>query len=341
MVKASQTIYLAKVLASFNHSHLAATRSTIESIQQGIAKHKLLYYLKSNHRNQPITEEPINNRISSGLYTTTKRKMSTANQNYYAFNLDRYNSMLKTKSLGRPCIYLDEVDSTINVACEHADNTIVLARIQTKGVGQRDNKWKSPPGCAMASMKLECEQESFLGKRVSFLQHLVALSIVRTLEGYCKDYLGRQYIRLKWPNDIYHVDCNDKCKIGGVLIKTNTVQRTKYSIIISFGLNVSNSEPTTCIDDILSKFQVDTKIEIDELVANIVNNLEEVIANFSEDAFIDIKQDYMSRWIHTRQLVEDSEHGRVEIVGIDDDGYLLAKRPSDGVYCKLTSLKTP
>lgn len=271
------------------------------------------------------------------MAVATQRQESNS-QKYYAFNLERYNSLLKTKSLGRPCIYLDVVDSTVNLANQHAENTIVLAKTQTNGMGQRNNKWTSPSGCAMASMKLECLQDSFMGKRISFLQHLVALAIVRTLEDQCKQYLGKQYIRLKWPNDIYYQDSEGKrSKIGGILIKT-TNEENRYVIIVSFGLNVFNSEPTTCINDILAHFKSDVNVEIDELVAKIVNRLEEMIADFTEDTLPDIKQDYMSRWIHTKQQVDDDKQGRVEIVGVDSDGFLLAKRISDGIYCQLTSL---
>ena len=53
--------------------------------------------------------------------------------------------------------------------------------------GRGGNAWLSPLGCAMFTLPLKLTLTSKLGQRVSFLQHMVSLAVVRsvvTLPGY-------------------------------------------------------------------------------------------------------------------------------------------------------------
>lgn len=52
-------------------------------------------------------------------------------------------------------------------------------------------------------------------------------------------------MRIKWPNDIYY----KALKIGGILCQS-IYRDGKFHLIIGAGLNVSNSQPTTCLADI-------------------------------------------------------------------------------------------
>ena len=53
-------------------------------------------------------------------------------------------------------------------------------------------------------------------------------------------------IRIKWPNDVY---ASGK-KIAGIL--THSTYRSKvFRITVGCGINLANSEPSTCIDDLL------------------------------------------------------------------------------------------
>lgn len=69
-------------------------------------------------------------------------------------------------------------------------------------------------------------------------------------------------VRLKWPNDIYAVqeptedletgssEKSNIVKIGGVLCQSSYDGRGDFHVTVGFGLNVTNSEPTTCIFDL-------------------------------------------------------------------------------------------
>lgn len=53
-------------------------------------------------------------------------------------------------------------------------------------------------------------------------------------------------VRIKWPNDIY----SNGMKIGGVLCYS-TYRAKEFQVVIGVGLNLDNSQPTTCVNDIL------------------------------------------------------------------------------------------
>ena len=61
-------------------------------------------------------------------------------------------------------------------------------------------------------------------------------------------------VRIKWPNDVY---ASGK-KIAGVL--THSAYRNKvFRITVGCGINVANSEPSTCLDDLLRQQRPDAQ----------------------------------------------------------------------------------
>lgn len=252
------------------------------------------------------------------------------------FNLPSYYSNLRTKRLGRPCIYLDQVDSTIDVACKEKPDTIVLARQQLKGRGQKGHTWQSPNGCAMGSLRVLCQKVSYLSTRLCFLQHILVLAAAKTLENIDSNKLGKNRLRLKWPNDIVYKGIDDKhsMKIGGVLVHTKDCI-DDYDITMSFGLNVFNQKPTTCVSDIVGPSK---KISIDSIVADMMNHLESYIFDLDEEKFLELKSDYEQRSIHMNKFVEDELNGRVKVLELNDEGYLEGERCSDHRRCVITKI---
>lgn len=251
------------------------------------------------------------------------------------FSSKTYYSHLKTLRFGKPCIYLDLTDSTINVASEQPSGTLVVAGSQTKGKGQRGNVWQSPVGCAMASLKLVCLKSCFLGKRITFLQHVIGLSALRALEEIDRERLGCSSIKLKWPNDIIYINPLDKArfKIGGILVNSED-RGNIFDIVLSFGLNVLNPEPTICISKIIPTKTVSTE----QIIALIMNHLEEYTSDFDESKFNLIKKEYSDRCLHMNDLVEDETHGLVRVKDTNDDGYLIGERLLDNKLCTVLKI---
>lgn len=133
--------------------------------------------------------------------------------------------------------WVEIIDSTNNEIKRHMaglDNLSVLAaKVQTAGRGQRGNKWLSDPGENLTfSIFLNLKDESFPLSRRFDLTVITTLAIV--------DYLKGEKInaKIKWPNDIY---VHDK-KICGILIENTANSGFLEFSVIGIGLNVNQTE---------------------------------------------------------------------------------------------------
>jgi BirA family biotin operon repressor/biotin-[acetyl-CoA-carboxylase] ligase len=131
-------------------------------------------------------------------------------------------------------IWLERVDSTNDEARRHIseiDNlSVVSALEQTKGRGQRGNRWSSQPGENL-TFSLVVKDFRIKANEQSAISQATALSLV--------DLLSRHEIkaRIKWPNDIYAGDE----KICGILIENSLKGSDIDWSIIGIGLNVNQT----------------------------------------------------------------------------------------------------
>lgn len=136
-------------------------------------------FTKNSQQEQPITiHRSIITRFSSRDYFDVIFSYSPSKLN---INHTFVFKLLKTKVLGRTCLYFDTISSTHSVleGCDSfPDGLVVIARRQTQGRGRSGNVWMSPEGCAMFSMRIRFLLQSELGRHLSLLQHIVALAIV-------------------------------------------------------------------------------------------------------------------------------------------------------------------
>jgi BirA family biotin operon repressor/biotin-[acetyl-CoA-carboxylase] ligase len=131
-------------------------------------------------------------------------------------------------------IWLERVDSTNDEARRHIseiDNlSVVSALEQTKGRGQRGNRWSSQPGENL-TFSLVVKDFRIKANEQSAISQATALSLV--------DLLSRHEVkaRIKWPNDIYAGDE----KICGILIENSLKGSEIDWSIIGIGLNVNQT----------------------------------------------------------------------------------------------------
>lgn len=159
-------------------------------------------------------------------------------------------------------------------------------------------------------------------------------------------------VQIKWPNDIYY----EGVKIGGALIHTTWAASThQFCVLTGIGLNVSNSQPTTCLDDIiqsrLSQQQQQqppqaVRVCKEQLLAGVLNHLESCFDTFQTQGFEPLRPLYLATWMHSNQVVELEEGGGAEqhqggagskrvpltIVGLSPHGFLLAQDPLGQEY---------
>lgn len=259
---------------------------------------------------------------------------SPQSQSWDQFSMDTYTKNLKTSLLGHTLLYAEVTTTTMDILegltlhLPKGMGLVAVASRQSQGKGRGGNAWLSPLGCAMFTLSVQVALSSRLGQKIPFLQHLAALAVVeavRTLPGYQDIDL-----RLKWPNDIYY---SNLIKLGGVLV-TSTVMGPTFHLLIGCGFNVSNSNPTVCINDLIAQHnrQHNTGLQLlssAQLIARTLTSLEGLITAFQNggpDAVLPI---YYKRWLHsgTRVRLWSEDGPEVEVVGLDDNGFLQ-------VYCR-------
>ena len=132
----------------------------------------------------------------------------------------------------------DSLEST-NKYCELLDLsavgefTVVCAREQTAGIGQRGNVWHSEPGknltfsLVLKPTFLPFEQQYMLTKTVSLG---VADCLIPLLP------VGQE-VSIKWPNDIYI----GMGKVCGILISNHVSGSSLSSSVVGIGLNVNQT----------------------------------------------------------------------------------------------------
>jgi BirA family biotin operon repressor/biotin-[acetyl-CoA-carboxylase] ligase len=169
--------------------------------------------------------------------------------------------------IGKRIIKLPLVDSTNNYAIKHMnaqkypEGTIVMAKSQEHGRGQRGNAWESQPG--MNLLMSVVLFPGFLPVQYQFLiSKVVALAISNVIGTYC------QGVKIKWPNDIY---VNNQ-KIAGILIENSIMGVTLETSVAGIGLNVNQVKFS---DDLPNPVSLAGITKVDHDIGNIFNLLVE------------------------------------------------------------------
>ncbi|XP_035987500.1 biotin--protein ligase [Fundulus heteroclitus] len=262
----------------------------------------------------------------------------TEPQDVTQFNMETYSNNLKTNHLGNTVLYAEVATTTMNLLeglvlhLPKEIGVVSVAARQTQGRGRGRNAWLSPLGCAMFTIGVQVELNSRLGQRIPFLQHLAALAIVeaiRTLPGYQDIDL-----RVKWPNDVYY---SNLMKLGGVLV-TSTVVGSTFHLLIGCGINVTNSNPTVCINDLIHQYNKQNNCSLEplscsQLIALTLNCLEALITSFQQGGLDAFLPTYYKRWLHsgTRVRLWSEEGPEVQVVGLDNNGFLQVYSKEEGI----------
>lgn len=237
----------------------------------------------------------------------------------------------------------DSLEST-NKYCELLDMTtveeftVICAREQTAGIGQRGNHWNSNAGenltfsIVLKPVFLPVESQYMLTK-------VVSLGLVDALE----TILPQKNVKIKWPNDIYV----DNKKICGILI-SNKIMGLNLSVsIIGIGLNVNQMTFPNWIPNPVSIKQINgTEENLDDVLKKVLravalryHHLQE---SWPKETEI-LDHEYLSRLLFLGKempYLYQEEEIMATIVGVNPFGHLeLSSRGGDTITCQLKELK--
>ncbi|KAJ2954764.1 hypothetical protein O0L34_g3067 [Tuta absoluta] len=244
------------------------------------------------------------------------------------FSTVEYYDNLSSISLGRLVIYSDVVSSTMDITggAPLAHGVGAVARRQAAGRGRAGNRWITPPG--QAAMSLQVWQK--MSPSLPLVQHAAALAAVRAIRSL--PAYEQLDIRIKWPNDIYY---GRDVKIGGTITTAN-VMADDVILNIGTGVNISNSSPTTCVNDIIREYNAKHKtnlalMSIEKFLARFCSQLERILEYTQSDGGVDaFLEQYYQYWLHDGEeirVISGDSSSPVEgrITGLDAAGWLLVR----------------
>jgi BirA family biotin operon repressor/biotin-[acetyl-CoA-carboxylase] ligase len=162
--------------------------------------------------------------------------------------------------------------------------------------------------------------KKFLGKNMNILNFAASLSVANAIEN-----IYQLRTELKWPNDVL---VNGK-KIAGILMESISSGSKVERLVIGIGINVNqilfqgnyNITPTSL------KLELNETIERERLLAEYLNNFEEILNKF-EISPGDILKDWKSKCglIGERISITEGDKTKYGIFDdIDEEGFLLLK----------------
>lgn len=277
------------------------------------------------------------------------------NHNAFYSNLQQYVSeqKLEDPTFAQHLLYGEVVTST-NTILEK--NTRILRRLphgttftattQVAGRGRGSNVWVSPAGSLMFSVVIRHPASSLSSAPVVFIQYLAAMAIVQGIKSYDRKTYAKLPVKLKWPNDIYALDptkartpglseSEKYTKIGGILVNAH-YNNKEYIAVCGAGINVSNTAPTTSLNDLISLLPGSSSpppFQLERLLASILTSFESLYTIFLQTGFDEtMEQLYYRDWLHMDQIVTVESEGGVKarIKGITRDyGLLIAEELED------------
>ncbi|WP_186756400.1 biotin--[acetyl-CoA-carboxylase] ligase [Echinicola salinicaeni] len=232
--------------------------------------------------------------------------------------------LANTVFLGKDIIYLTECHSTNDIAAQKIkegsakEGSIIVTDKQTKGRGQRGNRWFSEPEVNLTfSLVLS---PVFLNAVSHFeLNRVVSLAVFDTLSELVDG------IKVKWPNDIVH---EKQGKLGGILIENSISGKNIDNSIVGMGLNINQVNfpfpgPTS-----LAALSGQTYDKW-EILGSILSCIEKRYLQLKRDDKERLHSDYWDHLFRKNILSEyEDEYGRFKgkIIGISSEGRLIVEK---------------
>ena len=167
---------------------------------------------------------------------------------------------------------------------------VVIAKTQTNGRGKRGSVWISNEGAALFSFVID---SIGYDDKVTIYTGFIVRNILHKLIKKAFTENVENYLKFKWPNDIYYKDK----KLCGILC-----EKVGEKIIVGIGINVNNNdfgifnERATSLNIVTGE-----KYEIEKLVREVVIEFKEHYRNLN------------SKW---NSIIED----------INENSYLVGKK---------------
>ena len=216
-------------------------------------------------------------------------------------------------------IRYDTIDSTNSEALrrlpELENLSVLLAREQTAGRGQRGNTWFTEPGKNLTfSIVLKFGAGELAAVDANRLNILASVAVAQLLDSY-----GLR-CSIKWPNDIY----SDRQKICGILAENSLSAGCVASSVMGIGININQKEFPRLANATSLSLCTGREYDLEDCLKAFLDCFSGLLPQLNEPTLTDW---YSSRLFQKgviaiyRDLLSGEEF-RGTIVGVEPDGRL-------------------
>lgn len=228
------------------------------------------------------------------------------------------------------CFY-HVVESTQNLAKEMlrdgliTQNTAIVAKRQTAGMGRIGRKWISTPGGLWCSLII---LEPNLGGAPA-ITILAGIVVHRTIRNLCP----AAPLWIKWPNDIFYGDQ----KVAGILVSQvnyKSSHKNQPATIIGIGININQKQFPPAIRDNATSLRLETgkRAKIKKVLQSLLAEFEKAYPAYTSgklSGFID----YFHTYDYLASRMIRLSHDKNEYIGIangiSNNGALIVQFPDN------------
>lgn len=248
-----------------------------------------------------------------------------------AYDQAGIRDLLSSGWIGRSLKFYDITDSTnlrarAEAECGAPHGTLIVADMQTAGIGRRGRSWESPSGVNLyftLVLRPDFSQEK-APMLTLVMAHAVCRGIARESGLDCK---------IKWPNDIV---VNGR-KVCGILTQMGFDQSSGYYVVVGVGVNAGRQEfaPELLQKATSLEAEADRAVSRSRLLAAILHAFEADYETFTTSQSLkDILDSYnhmlVNRNAAVRVLDPKGEYDGVAR-GITETGELLVEKADGAV----------
>ncbi len=241
---------------------------------------------------------------------------------------DKIKDGLKTKFIGRHIVYVEETDSTNNLAKRNShlnDGTVFIADFQTKGKGRLGREWIS-------------HKDMGVWLTILLKPHLAQSEIpkITLVSGLAVcDTIGNG-AKIKYPNDIV---IGTK-KVSGILTESSQNNEGDSYIVCGIGINVNQeSFEGELKNKATSLYEVTQKhFNREDIIKKLLENFEKIYNIFLNKGFEGIVEEYKKNCINIGKEIKATYQNK-DVFGtctdITDNGEIVIK--TDDKTLKISS----
>ncbi len=223
------------------------------------------------------------------------------------FTIIRKESLLSTNSYALELLAKGKISKP----------TVIVAKSQTKGRGQAENKWFSREGESL-TFSVVIFPQKITAEKQFVLSQVVCLSLYETLSHYVNE------VAIKWPNDIFI----NGIKSCGVLIENALMGIHIAHSVCGIGLNVNNMEFSSGYKATSLKKETGKHFEIEEILQDYLSKFSYFYekAEKAEFRFLnDLYHKYLYKQNEECRFEDKNGVFRAKVIGTDQYGQLLLR----------------